>query len=72
MPPVAEIVAVPVDWPKQFTFVWAELATRAAAGSEMVALAVVLQPLSSVTVTKYVPAVRPVAVAALPPAGDHA
>ena len=39
------------------------LADKAAAGCVIVTLAVVVQPLLSVTVTVYVPAANPVAVA---------
>ena len=50
--------------PKQSTFVCAVIvAANAAAGSVMVTVAVVVHPPASVTVTVYVPAARPVAVA---------
>ena len=53
---------------------WSELKlmfSRAADGCVIVAVAVVVQPAASVTVTVYVPAVSPVAVAAVPPEGAH-
>jgi hypothetical protein len=40
-------------------------------GCVTVAVAVVVQPLASVTVTVYVPAASPVAVDAVPPEGDQ-
>ncbi|MNR64257.1 hypothetical protein D3C85_1868460 [compost metagenome] len=42
-----------------------------AVGSVIVKLCVVWQRLASLTVTVYVPAVNPVAVAAVPPEGAH-
>ena len=52
MPPVAVTVAEPVVPPKQFTLVWAVIeAVNAAAGSVIVAVAVVVQPPASVMVT---------------------
>ena len=52
VPPVAVTVAEPVVAPKQFTFVVAVmLAVSAAAGSVMVAVAVIVQPPASVMVT---------------------
>ncbi|MOA16159.1 hypothetical protein D3C78_1363560 [compost metagenome] len=42
-----------------------------AEGCVMVKLCVSVHPFASVTVTVYVPAVRPVAVAAVPPLGAH-
>jgi hypothetical protein len=46
-------------------------AERAAAGWVTVAQAVFVQPFASVTVTQYVPATRPVAVAVVWPPADH-
>ena len=52
VPPEAVTVAEPVDPPKQFTLVCAVIeAETAVAGSVMVAVAVVVQPFASVTVT---------------------
>jgi hypothetical protein len=45
------------------------MAAVSAAGSVIVAVAVVVHPLASVTVTVYVPAASYVAVAAVPPVG---
>ena len=47
------------------------LATNTA-GSVMVTSSVSVHPFASVAVTVYVPAVRPVAVAEVPPPPDHA
>ncbi|MNE24007.1 hypothetical protein D3C80_1172810 [compost metagenome] len=52
-------------------FVCATGAATKAAGSVIVKLWVSVHPFASVTVTVYVPAVRPVAVAAVPPLGAH-
>ena len=58
--------------PLHATLVCAEaVAAKAAAGWVMVTDAVAVFPLASVTVTVYEPAVRLVAVAAVPPEGDH-
>jgi hypothetical protein len=63
VPPVAVTVADPLVPPKQLTFVLEEIkADKAADGSVMVTVAVVLQLLSSVTVTVYVPAESPLAI----------
>lgn len=56
----------------QFSFVAALVPESALAGCVMVSVCVCEQPSLPVTVTVYVPAVRPVAVAAFPPVGDHA
>jgi hypothetical protein len=58
-------VAVPVELPKQFTSAWLVVTVSAAAGSVIKAVAVVVQPLLSVTVTVYRPAGRAVAVMAV-------
>ncbi|MNE63536.1 hypothetical protein D3C80_1588920 [compost metagenome] len=55
---------------------WQDTATGVAVkvkalGSVIVMVFVVEQEFSSVTVTVYIPAVRPVAVAAVPPDGAH-
>jgi hypothetical protein len=63
VPPLAETAALPSLPPKQLTFVLEEIvADKAADGSVMVTVAVVLQFLLSVTVTVYVPAESPLAV----------
>ena len=46
-------------------------AVSAAAGCVMLAVAVVVHPFASVTVTVYVPAARPVAVAVVCTGGAH-
>ena len=52
VPPAAVTVAVPVEPPKHFTFVWAlMLDVSADAGCVIVAVEVVVHPLTSVTVT---------------------
>ena len=63
VPPLAVTVADPLVPPKQLTFVLEEIKVdKAADGSVMVTVAVVLQLLSSVTVTVYVPAESPLAI----------
>ena len=42
-----------------------------AVGWVIVKLRVAVHPFASVTVTVYAPALKPVAVAPVPPAGDH-
>ena len=42
-----------------------------AVGWVMVKDRVAVHPFASVTITVYAPALRPVAVAVVPPAGDH-
>ena len=71
MPPVAVTVALPLLPPLQEMFVCDVLAVMAV-GSVMVAVAVALQPLSSVIVQVYVPGASEDAVAAVPPEGAHA
>ena len=64
VPPVAFAVALPSVAPKQLTFCWAAMdALSAIAGCMMIAVAVAVQPLSSVIVQVHVPAARPDAVA---------
>src|SRR5947208_1871115 len=63
LPPLALAVALPLVPPKQSTLTCAlMLALNAVSGCVMVALAVAVQPLASLTVTMYVPAPRLVAV----------
>ena len=57
MPPVTLTSILPVDVPKHPTFVWVWLRTNVA-GSVIVAEAVNVHPLASVTRKLYVPAVR--------------
>ena len=64
-------MAVPLDPPLQDTFVCAAVAVLIAVGCVIVKFLVAVHPLASVTVTVYVPALNPVAVAAVPPDGDH-
>ena len=63
------MLALPVAVPKQPT--WLTLLTPATKGAGWVRVTVStrVQPLASVTVQEYVPAVRPVAVAPVPPLG---
>src|SRR5439155_665168 len=63
VPPLTLAVALPLLPPKQSTLTCAlMLALNAVSGCVMVALAVAVQPLASLTVTMYVPAPRLVAV----------
>ena len=63
VPPVPAAVAVPSEAPKQETFVDALIVTATAlAGCVIVTVAVSVQPLASVTVTVWLPAVSPAAV----------
>ena len=62
VPPDGIAVACPVAPPLQSIFIPLAVADRASAGSVNVVLADVVQPCASVTVTVYVPAVKPVAV----------
>lgn len=57
MPPEAEAEALPVEAPEQLTFTW-EFIMLMGGGSTMVIVPVPLQPLLSVTVTVYIPALR--------------
>ena len=57
VPPPTVRVTVPLVPPLQFTLVPAALAVRVA-GCVIVLLVVAVQPLASVTVTEYVPALR--------------
>ena len=58
MPPVAVTLAVPLLPPKQLTGVALQVATNWA-GCVTIDSQVAVQPLASVTVTVYVPAVNP-------------
>ena len=71
VPPVALAEADPSDPPKQLTLLSSAVAATSTAGCVIVALAVVVHPLASVTVTVYVPGPRFVAVATDAPV-DHA
>jgi hypothetical protein len=63
VPPPAVTVAEPLLPPKQRIFTEEEMVAVSCVGCVMVTVAVEVQPFASVTVTVYVPAVRPVAVA---------
>jgi len=65
-PPIAETVRDPSFPPLQLTLL-AVIETITAEGSEMVPVAVVVQPPFSVTVTVYDPADKPVTVAEVAP-----
>jgi hypothetical protein len=70
VPPLPAALAVPVLAPKHKTFVCVGTdAVNADAGCVTVVVAVAVHPFASVTVTVYVLAASPVAVAALPPEG---
>src|SRR5678816_3779427 len=62
VPPAGVTVALPVAPPLHKTFVCAVMAAVSAAGSVIVAVAVVVHPLASVTVTVFVFAARAAAV----------
>ena len=64
-------MAEPLDPPLQDTFVCAAVAVMIVVGCVIVKVLVAVHPLASVTVTVYVPALNPVAVAAVPPEGDQ-
>jgi hypothetical protein len=68
-PNAAFTEAAPFEPPKQLTLVCAEAVIEIADGAVIVNACVVVQLLASVTVTVYVPAASPVAVAAVPPVG---
>jgi len=72
VPPDPDAVADPSLLPLQLTSVGVPIETDTAVGCAMVVDSVSVHPLASVTVTVYVPAVRPVAVAEDPPPPDHA
>ncbi|MNT53061.1 hypothetical protein D3C72_1901290 [compost metagenome] len=69
VPPVTATVADPVAEPLHAIFVCALAVATKAAGSVIVKLWVSVHPFASVTVTVYVPAESPVAVAPVPPLG---
>ncbi len=69
-PPVGESTTLPLFAPLQLISVATILDTRAS-GSVIVTFAVAVRLAASVTVTVYVPAAKPVAVAAVPPDGDQ-
>ncbi len=62
VPPLGVAVAVPFAPPLQDTFVPVTVTVTPVAGWVIMALEVVVQPFASVTVTVYVPALRPVGV----------
>ena len=72
VPPVADAVADPLAPPKHETFVGVPIDATKAVGCVMVVVSVSVQPLASVIVTVYVPAVNEEAVAEEPPPPDHA
>ncbi len=67
VPPVAVTVAEPLFPPLQVMLFCPEIKAVKAVGCVIVTLVVRVQPFASVTVTVYVPAVNPVAVAAVCP-----
>ena len=70
-PPDGLTEAEPFEAPLQDTFVCEPVEVLIAVGWVMVKLRVAVQALASVTVTVYTPALKPVAVADVPPDGDH-
>lgn len=70
MPPPGLTVAVPFQPPFPDTFV-VDIVALKADGWVTVTLCVSWIELLSVTVTQYIPAGSPVAVAPVPPVGDH-
>ena len=71
-PPLAETVAEPFDPPLQETFVCEATEDEIPEGSVMFTVCACVQEFASVIVHVYVPAESPLAVAAVPPLGDHA
>jgi hypothetical protein len=67
VPPVADTVAVPSADPKHVASVLLQVGSNGADGPPTVALHVVEHPLASVTVTLYVPALRPLMPAVVAP-----
>ena len=72
VPPLTDTLALPLDPPLQLSLAVMEGVAVITVGCEMLTLAVEVQPLLSVTVTVYAPALNPVAVEFVPPVGDHA
>ena len=70
-PPLTPTTIEPSLVPKHEALVIDMIESLMAAGWVIVTVTVVVHPLLSVTVHVYVPAERPLAVAALPPDGDH-
>ena len=68
VPPLATTLAVPVFAPLQ-VMLFEAILNVSAGGSVIVASAVIVQLLLSLTKTVYVPATKPLAVAAFPPLG---
>lgn len=71
VPPEAVTVAEPLLPPKQRMFAELVIVAPGPPVFATFAVAVVVHPLASVIVTVYDPAISPVAVAAVPPAGVH-
>jgi hypothetical protein len=63
VPPTTVRLILPLLTPAQVAFTLVAVADSATAGSVMIAVAVLIHPFASVTVTVYVPAAKPVAVA---------
>lgn len=70
-PPFTFTVALPVLPPKQGTSTNEERIFPGAGPCATTTLSMEIQPLASVTLTMYVPAVNPFAFALFPPDGDH-
>jgi hypothetical protein len=70
VPPLGEVEAAPLLPPKHETAV-PVVTVLSTEGCVTVKVCVVVEPMLSVTVTVYVPAARPDAVAAVPPDGAH-
>jgi hypothetical protein len=71
VPPATVTVAEPLLPPKQVTFVEAEMLAVGPPELGTFAIAVVVHPRESVTVTVYEPASNPDAVVPVPPEGAH-
>ena len=71
VPPVADTVAEPLLPPWQETFVCEETVAVMAEGAVIEKVCEPMQPIASWKLQVYVPAERPVAVAAFPPLGDQ-
>ena len=71
VPPPAVTAAVPVFPPLHKILVDAEMVAVNKGGCVIVTVAVAEHPVASFTVTVYVPALRPVPIAFVPPVGAH-
>jgi hypothetical protein len=71
VPPVTETAAVPSHPMLQETLVWDKLVTANVLGITGTTIVVVVVPHGELTATVYVPAHNEVAVAPVPPEGDH-